>query len=366
MTRPTLAVIGGGIAGISLAARAAADFDVTVLEAESQPGYHSTGRSAAVSIECYENEVVRELTLPGVDWQIECGARRIGCVTLADKDHLSMLDAFLARWQPMCRSLEEISFDALLRWVPVIRPEAAVRVVVERDALALDPHALLESFRRLLQSRGGRIVGNARVTALERQAGRWRVSWPGSEFEADIVVNAAGAWADQVAGLAGIAPLGLQPKRRTALLLDTGLDVSGWPLVHRAQEGLYFKPEGGLLMVSPADTTPTEPCDAQPEEMDVAIAVDRFQATTTLEVKRLSRTWAGLRSFLPDEVPAVGYSAAAENFFWLAGQGGFGLQTAPGLSEVAAILLRGEDHALAGVLSPERFGARAKSGFAAS
>lgn len=367
MARSRLAVIGGGIAGISLAARAAADFDVTVLEAESQPGYHSTGRSAAVSIECYENEVVRELTLPGTPWQIECGARQIGCVTLADRDHLGMLDDFLTRWQPVCDSLEEISYEELARWVPVIRPEAAVRVVVERGALALDPHALLERFRRMLQSAGGRIVGNARVNRLERHNGAWRLGWndgaggaldTGSDtagMDADVVVNAAGAWADQIGILAGAAPLGLEPRRRTALLLDTGLNVSGWPLMHRAQEGLYFKPEGGLLMVSPADEHPVEPCDAQPEELDIAIAVDRFQETTTLEVKRLTRTWAGLRSFLADEVPAVGFDPRVENFFWLAGQGGFGLQTAPGLSEMAAGLLRGEDHSLAARLSPARF-----------
>lgn len=365
MARPRLAVIGGGIAGVSLAARAAADFDVTVLEAESQPGYHSTGRSAAVSIECYENEVVRELTVPGVPWQIQCGARRIGCVTLADSDHLGMLDDFLTRWRPLCESLEEISYEELLRWVPVIRPEAAVRVVVERGALALDPHALLESFRRLLQSAGGRIVGNARVNRLERRNGCWQLGWNGAAgtghdtgidmMEADVVVNAAGAWADQIGLLAGAAPLGLQPRRRTALLLDTGLNVAGWPLIHRAQEGLYFKPEGGLLMVSPADEHPVEPSDAQPDELDIAIAVERFQETTTLEVKRLSRTWAGLRSFLPDEVPAVGFDHKVDHFFWLAGQGGFGLQTAPGLSELAANLLRGEDHPLAAVLSPARF-----------
>ena len=171
MTRPTLAVIGGGIAGISLAARAAADFDVTVLEAESQPGYHSTGRSAAVSIECYENEVVRELTLPGVDWQIECGARRIGCVTLADKDHLSMLDAFLARWQPMCRSLEEISFDALLRWVPVIRPRGGGSSRGRAGCAGTRSSRAARKFPAPAAESGGRIVGNARVTALERQAG---------------------------------------------------------------------------------------------------------------------------------------------------------------------------------------------------
>ncbi len=354
-SKPRLAVIGGGMAGISAAARAADDFEVTVLEAEAQPAYHSSGRSAAVAIECYENEVVRALTVPGMDYHRAHGATPIGCVTLADEEHLEALDAFEAEWAPLSGSLVELPVDELLERVPVLRPETAVRVLIETEALSLDAHALLESFRRQLLDRGGQLRGNARVDSVERVDGVWRIGCADGVVEADVVVNAAGAWGDELAKLAGVRPLGLQPLRRTAFLLDTGMDVSSWPLVHRVQGGLYFKPEAGLLMVSLADTTPSAPCDAQPEEFDLAVAADRFEQMTTLKVERMAHSWAGLRTFLPDEVPAAGYDPEVDGFFWLVGQGGFGIQTAPALSELARDLLVGKDHALAGRVSPARF-----------
>ncbi|MEM8766474.1 MAG: FAD-binding oxidoreductase [Pseudomonadota bacterium] len=352
--KPRLAVIGGGMAGISAAARAAADFEVTVLEAEQQPAYHSSGRSAAVAIECYENEVVRALTVPGMDYHRAHGAKPIGCVTLADADHLAELDAFEAEWAPHSDSLVEMPLNELFERIPVLRPEAAVRVLIETEALSLDAHALLESFRKQLLDAGGQIVGNARVANVERVDGVWRIGCADETLEADIIVNAAGAWGDELAKLAGVRPLGLQPLRRTAFLLDTGMDVSDWPLVHRVQGGLYFKPEAGLLMVSLADTTPSAACDAQPEEFDLAVAADRFEQMTTLKVERMAHSWAGLRTFLPDEIPAAGYDPEVEGFFWLVGQGGFGIQTAPALSELAKDLLLGKDHALAERVSPGR------------
>ena len=354
-TKPRLAVIGGGIAGISLAARAATEFEVTVLEAESQPAYHSSGRSAAVAIECYENEVVRALTVPGMDYHRAHGAKPIGCMTVADEAHLGDLERFEATWSPVSKSLVEISPEEAVARVPVLRQEGVARALIETQALSLDAHALLESFRRMLLSGGGRIVGNARVERIERTAGVWRLAWGAGALEAEVLVNAAGAWGDQVAELAGVRPLGLQPYRRTAFLLDPGMDVTGWPLVHRAEGGIYFKPEAGVLMVSLAEATPCPPCDAQPEEYDLALAADRFQQLTTMEVRRMSHSWAGLRSFLPDGKPAAGYAPDADGYFWLVGQGGFGIQTAPHLSEVAATLLGGGDHPLAERLRPDRF-----------
>jgi D-arginine dehydrogenase len=355
LNRPTLAVIGGGMAGISLAARAADDFEITVLEAESQPAYHSSGRSAAVAIESYENEVVRALTVPGMDYHQAHGAKPIGCVTIADEAHLDLLEAFEARWSPVSRSLTEMPAADLLARIPILRPEAVARVLVEPNALSLDPHRLLESFRKKLGTAGGRLVTNARVDRIDRRDGRWRLSWAENSLVADVIVNAAGAWGDDVAALAGARPLGLVPKRRTAFLVDTGLDVSTWPLVHRVEGGLYFKPEAGQLMVSLAEATPSAPCDAQPEELDLAVAVDRFQTLTTAKVSRLAHTWAGLRTFLPDGIPAAGFDPEVDGFFWLVGQGGFGIQTAPCLSEVAAILLSDGEHPLAGSIDPARF-----------
>ena len=353
--KPRLAVIGGGMAGISLAARAAGAFQVTVLEAEAQPAYHSSGRSAAVAIECYENEVVSALTAPGRDYQLANGAKVVGSVTVADESGLEKLGAFEARWSSVCDSLDEIAVPTLLETVPILRPDQVARAMIERDALSLDAHALLESFRRALRDGGGELIGNARVAQIERTTAGWQLGWDGGQLEADLLVNAAGAWGDEVAALAGVRPLGLQPLRRSAFLLDLAEDVNRWPLVHRVQGDLYFKPEAGMLMVSPADTHPSPPCDAQPEEFDLAVAADRFMQLTDVAVKRMDHTWAGLRSFLPDECPAAGFEPEVEDFFWLVGQGGFGIQTAPCLSEVAACLLKGEYHALAEAIAPNLF-----------
>ncbi len=198
------------------------------------------------------------------------------------------------------------------------------------------------------------MINGARVDGIERGAEGWSLRFGEQSLSADVVVNAAGAWADELAAMTSAAPLGLTPLRRTALLVDVQRDVSAWPLIHRVQGGLYFKPEAGLLMVSLADETPSAPCDAQPEELDLAMIVDRFQDLTTVEVRRFSRSWAGLRTFLPDRLPAVGYDPKVADFFWLAGQGGFGIQTAPALGQLAADLLAGRPSPLADAVSPAR------------
>jgi len=352
--KPELVIIGGGIAGISCAARAVEDFSVTVLEAEMQPGYHSSGRSAAVSIEAYMNPVVHALTLESAAYHRAMGARPTRCCEVADASHVHLVDEFLSSWQGLCPDLHEISPTEMRAAVPILRADAVHRVVVDPNALALDPHGMLEGFRRVLVASGGRIISNARVSKLEAVPGGWKVHYADRVLAADVVVNAAGAWADEVALMAGALPLGLQPLRRTAVLVDAGQDVSTWPLVHRAQGGLYFKPEAGLLMVSLGDETPSPPCDARPEELDIATTMARFQEMTTLETSRPVRSWAGLRTFLPDRIPAVGFDAKVKDFFWLVGQGGFGMQTAPALSEAAASLLAGRGCQFADVLSPAR------------
>lgn len=352
--QPRVVIIGGGIAGLSCAAAAVGRAAVTVLEAELQPGYHSSGRSAAVYIEAYMNDVVHALTVASLAHHRAQGARPIGDVTIADAAHTHLIDAYLARWQPLCATMREVPPAEILSRVPVLRPDQVARAVLDTGSLSLDAHGLLDGYRRQLVAGGGRIVNNARVHRIERRAGSWRVVFGEHAVDADIVVDAAGAWGDEIAALAGVAPLGLQPLRRTAILVDAGQDVAAWPMVHRVQGGLYFKPEAGQLMVSLADETPSPPCDAQPEELDVALIVDRFQESTTVEVRRLGQTWAGLRTFLPDEIPAVGFDDAAPGFFWLVGQGGFGMQTAPALGSLAAVLLEGGDHPLAAELAPGR------------
>lgn len=349
-----LVIIGGGIAGMSCAAHAAADFDVTVLEAELQPGYHSSGRSAAVYIEAYMNEVVHALSLASLDHHRAHGARPVGDITVTDAAHADELDVFLDRWRPLCPALEELPAARVLELVPILRPERVHRAAIDPNALSLDAHGLLDGFRRELTSAGGRVINNARVDRVQRVAAGWRVGFGDRQVDADVLVNAAGAWGDQVAALAGVRALGLEPRRRTALLVDLQRDVSRWPLIHRVEGGLYFKPEAGVLMVSLADETPSPPCDAQPEELDVAMAVDRFQELTTAEVRRPQRTWAGLRTFLPDNVPAVGYDPTVNDFFWIVGQGGSGMQTAPAVGQIAADLLAGRPNPYARQLSPAR------------
>jgi D-arginine dehydrogenase len=319
-----------------------------------QPGYHSSGRSAAVYIEPYMNATVHALTLLSAHYHRSLGAKPIADVTISDEANSPAVDDFLATWQGLCPELREVAPERVLEQVPILRPEQVHRAVVDPNSLSLDAHGLLDSFRRDITEAGGRIVNNAYVSALHHSADGWTVDYGADAVRADIVVNAAGAWGDLVAALAGVAPLGLTPLRRTALLLDLARDVSAWPIIHRIQGGLYFKPEAGLLMASLADESPSDPCDAQPEELDVATIVDRFQTVTTYEVRRINRTWAGLRTFLPDRIPAVGFDARVPDFFWLVGQGGCGMQTGPALGTVAADLLAGRDSPFEAALSPAR------------
>ena len=251
-----------------------------------------------------------------------------------------------------------------LELCPILRPEAVAAALLEPDAADIDVDALHQGFLRRLRQRGGVVLTRRRVERLGRRNGLWLAEAGGERFAAPVVVNAAGAWADIVAALAGLAPLGLTPKRRTALLVEppAGVDPAPWPAVVDIDETFYFKPDAGLLLLSPADETPSEACDAQPEEWDVAVAVDRVEQATSLRVRAVRHRWAGLRTFLADRTPAAGFDPAADGFFWLAGQGGYGIQTAPALARMAAALVLGEapaaDLLAAGVepaaLSPAR------------
>jgi D-arginine dehydrogenase len=235
----------------------------------------------------------------------------------------------------------------------------------EPGAMDIDVHGLHQAYLRLLRRRDGKVVTGARVTALARRGDSWVATTPAGEFSAPIIVNAAGAWADAVAGLAGLPPLGVVPKRRTAVIVNApeAMAVESWPLTIDAAETGYFKPESGRLLVSPADETPVAPCDAQPDELDVAIAIERLIERTTITVRRVERKWAGLRSFAKDKTPVVGYEPDCPGFFWLAGQGGYGIQAAEGLARsTAGLIVNGHlpaDLVAAGLdaaeISPRRF-----------
>ena len=315
---------------------------------KGQPAGSGTARSAATLTENYGTSAVRRLSLasraflaaPPPGFAETALLRPRGSVTVGAAGEEALLDAALAEGQRHVPAMRAISPSEVLRMVPVLRPEAVVAAFIEPDVGDVDVDALFSGYRRGFLAAGGSIVTDARADRIERDGSAWRVDTPSGCHRAATLVNAAGAWADRVAQLAGVRPAGLVPKRRTALLVDAP-GSAGWPMVNDATETLYFKPDAGRLMVSPADQTPSEPCDAQPEELDVAIAMDRLQHITTLSAQRVSHRWAGLRTFAPDHSPVVGEDAAAPGFFWLAGQGGFGVMTSPALSAAAAAAIMG-------------------------
>jgi D-arginine dehydrogenase len=364
-------VIGAGMAGASAAAHLAATRKVVLIEREPQPGYHSTGRSAALFSEIYGNPVVRALsrasrpflTEPPGDFGSTPLVRRRGSLFVATAAQLERLREFAA--------LPDIGpatvpVDATLarEMCPILRDDYVAAALLEPDSMDIDVDVLHRGYLRLLRRRGGVLVGDAPVHSLQRDGRCWAAAAGVETFSAPVLVNAAGAWADAVAVLAGVPAVGLQPYRRTAMLIDppAGIPIAGWPMVIDSDEQFYFKPDAGLLLLSPADETASAACDAQPEEWDVAVAVERMQMATTLPIDRVRRRWAGLRSFVPDRSPVAGYAAEAEGFFWLAGQGGYGIQTADALARAAAALIAGlelpEDLRRLGVradaLSPSR------------
>jgi D-arginine dehydrogenase len=366
-------VIGAGMAGAAAAAHLARQQRVVLLERESQPGYHSTGRSAALFTETYGNRAIRILTGASRAFYEARADGLAGHPVLTPRGALMVAmpgqEALLAdSWQDLSRHdsrvrrLDPAEAHAM---VPVWRPDRVIGAILEPDAMDIDVHALHQAYLRLMRQRGGRLVTDAEVRALSCGAGAWTVATAAGDFEAAVVVNAAGAWADVVAGLAGLPPIGLVPKRRTALTIapPPGIDTASWPMSLDVAESFYFKPDAGRLLVSPADETPMPPCDVQPDELDVAIAIDRLMKATTIEVTRVERKWAGLRSFVADKTTVNGFDPLADGFFWLAGQGGYGIQTAEGMARCAASLIEaGElpsDLRAAGLdaatLSPARF-----------
>jgi D-arginine dehydrogenase len=373
MSHTRFLVIGAGVAGASAGAMLAAQGSTRVVEREDFPGYHTTGRSAAVYSEAYGNATIRALTIASRAWfdhppagftETPLLAFR-QTVTVARDDQMERLAAEYDAARKLVGNLVWLDRGAALARLPMMRPDYLAGAFVEPDAMDMDVNAIHQGWLRLLRQRGGSLVTNAGVSALARRDGLWHVATAAGDFTADIVVNAGGAWADQVAILAGGRPVGLVPKRRTVLTFDppAGLDISRWPHVIDIDEQFYFKPESGRLLLTPADETPQEPADAQPEEIDLALAVDRFEQATSMRVQRIVRRWAGLRTFAPDRTPIVGFDADLEGFFWLAGQGGYGIMTSPALARMTAALATGagipadlsQKGVTADILSPRRF-----------
>ena len=336
-------IIGGGIAGMGAAARLAPDASVILLEMEDAPGRHSTGRSAAIFIRNYGNRTLRALNAAsepvlkepeGISEESLLTPR--GELLIATEDELPSFDSYLKGAEGM----ERVSAQEAVALFPLLRPDLIAAAAIERDAQDIDVDRLLQGFARIARRNGAKIVTDAPVSALTRTATIWTAETTAGTFEAPVVINAAGAWADRIAELAGVGKVGLVPMRRSAAILPVpdGLDVTRWPLVASASESWYAKPDAGKLMVSPADEDPVEPHDAWPDDMVLAEGLYRFEQAVTMPVTRVERSWAGLRSFVADRTPVVGFASGTEGFFWLAGQGGYGVQTAPALSQLTADL----------------------------
>jgi D-arginine dehydrogenase len=345
-------ILGAGIAGASLAAELATDRRVVVLEIEDRPGRHATGRSAATFAQNYGNPIVRALTRasreffdnPPDVFGSSPLLRRRGALFVADVDRVDHLDRLLNASANQ-GGLERLDPREILDRCPILRPDWIGGGLADDSVLDLDVGAIHQGFLRGAREAGVQLFVDAHPTQIYPRTGAWHVETTrGDSFVASVLVNATGAWADEVARAAGVIETGLQPMRRTCLLLAAPVaeGFAEWPMVIDVDEQAYFKPESGMLLLSPANEDVSSPCDAVPDELDVAIAVDRFERMTTVGVSRIAHRWAGLRSFVPDRSPVVGFDPQAEGFFWLAGQGGYGIQTAPALARVAAALLRHE------------------------
>jgi D-arginine dehydrogenase len=370
-------IVGAGIAGASAAYALAPQARVVVLEREERPGYHSTGRSAALFSATYGNAPVRALARAGRPF-LESpppgfAAHPIlsprGSLVYGDAARRDELAARCDDWRRTGTEVRLLSGPEVRALVPPLRETVAAVGILEPGARDIDVDALHQGFLRGAKAGGATFMTNAELRAAEVGGGAWRLVTSAGELRAPVLVNAAGAWADDVARIAGVAPLGIQPLRRTAVIFECGRfsGPQAWPMAVNAGETLYFKSDAGRFLASPADQTPSPPCDAQPEELDVATLIDRLERETLFEVKRLTAKWAGLRSFAADRTPVCGFDPLQPAFFWLAGQGGYGIKTSPALSALAAalILRRGVPAALAdhGVdpqaLAPGRAGAAA-------
>jgi D-arginine dehydrogenase len=352
------AVIGAGMAGASIAAELAPHARVLLLEAEDAPGYHATGRSAAFWEECYGGPGVVPLTRasgPYLDAHGFLAPR--GALYVGRGQDRATMDDFVTTFAGTGVKIERLAPDKLATKVPHIRPEWSE--ALHQPACAdIDVAGLHQHYLGTARRAGVEIACRARVTGITREAGNWRIiTAAGATFRAARIINAAGAWADGVAALAGIAPIGIAPFRRTVAVLRVAPEApADLPLVLDINGGFYFKPDAGRLWLSPHDEIPSEPCDAAPEEIDVAIAIDRFQQLTDWRIAAVERRWAGLRSFAPDRLPVYGPDPADSGFFWFAGQGGFGIQTAPAAARLAAQLALGAGaDAMTRAIDPARY-----------
>jgi len=367
------AIVGAGIAGASTGWELSARAPTVLLERESQPGYHTTGRSAALYMETYGTPAIRALTRasraffdqPPAAFGDDPILTPRGVMHVAAAAQADLLEAAWRELSGRSRDVRRLGQDEMLAAVPCLRPAAAAFGLAEDGASDIDVHAMHQGYLRGFRQNGGRVLTDAHVTGLTRDAGLWTVTLAdGRAVRARHLVNAAGAWADELADLAGARRIGLEPRRRTAFTFapPEGVDAARWPAVVGIDESYYFKPDAGQLLGSPANADPVHPHDVVPEELDVALGIHHIEQATTLTIRRPHRVWAGLRSFVADGDMVIGWDGEREGFFWLAGQGGYGIQSAAGAALLARSLLLGQElpEALraeglaAAMLSPQR------------
>ncbi|MFQ6552533.1 NAD(P)/FAD-dependent oxidoreductase [Aestuariibius insulae] len=343
------AVIGAGIAGASVAFELAQIGTVALIEAESRAGYHSTGRSAALYTPNYGNAVVRGINAGSGPFLVDPPSGFAdhpllsprGLLTIAGAGQEARLDTIVASAADEA-PVHHLSATQALALVPLLRPEVVAAASYESGVMDIDVDALHQAYLRGFKALDGHLLCNARVRGIDRRAGQWSIEVAGSTVEAAVVINAAGAWADEIGAMAGARTLGLVPKRRSAIVADApvGMSIQSLPAVDMADSEAYLKPEAGLIMASFGDETPTEPQDAQPEELDIALAADWLQRHTVIDVCRIAHSWAGLRTFVSDGAPVVGFDGALDDFFWLAAQGGYGIMMGPALAKASKSLIR--------------------------
>jgi D-arginine dehydrogenase len=346
-------VVGAGIVGASVAYELAREGTVCLIEAESRPGFHATGRSAALFAPSYGGREIRAVTRasrsffdrPPTGFCEHPLLTPRGCMYIARADQSDRLERMVETIGASGGRVAMIDVEEAMARVPLIRAGYLAAAAWDSDAMDIDVDALHQGFLRGARTAGAKLITGTKATRIQRRNGVWSIELDDGAVDAPVLVNAAGAWADELAEACGARRVGLQALRRTALLVDApaGVDSRHWPAVIDTDEEFYFKPDAGQLLLSPADEIPQAPGDAQPEELDVAIAVDRVQAALDIDVRRVSHSWAGLRTFSPDRAPVVGFDPQVEGLFWCAGQGGYGIQTAPAMARTAAALAKHEN-----------------------
>lgn len=352
-------IIGGGIAGASAGYELSKRGKVIILEKENQPGYHTTGRSSAIFQKSYQkgDPLLHKLVMASEDFLSHPPAgftphkllKPRPMIYIASRENQEILDEVydrLCKIDVAARFINAAEATALL---PVLAPDYHHRALYEDGIADIDVNALHEGYLRAMKSAGGEIITKAEVTGLTRQDGKWQVASTQGKFEAPIIINAAGAWVDEIAHLAGLSPINIQPLRRTVIMVSLPEKdmpqtppIDDWPLVMDYAEGYYFKPDSGKILMTPGDEKLSPPADVQPEEIDIAYGAHYLESATTLKVHKIDHSWAGLRNHVADGHPVVGFDAEKPGFFWLAAQGGFGIKTSPAMGRITASLILGQ------------------------